>query len=181
MRRHTKEIQLSRRQVLQVWLTLAIIIAFCLFGIWFFTLRGKEAPVEIAGDSVEVSLASFGQKRLRLFRYMTAPSTQFDIFVKREDNGSVRVGFARCRRCYRFGVRRAADELVCGHCGTPMKFLREGQEPSPKADCTLLPLPFERRGDRLTLRAESVRAAFEKWYALVLNDQSQAKQADGLR
>jgi hypothetical protein len=43
-----------------------------------------------------------------------------------------------------------------------------GQTPATAKDCTQIPIPFERSGEHLTIRASTVGDTFARWYGPVI-------------
>jgi uncharacterized membrane protein len=112
-----------------------------------------------------LNIAELPSNLPRLFAYLLESGQQTEFFIERDAGYYILVAFASCRRCYREGHYRQGSQIFCGRCKEPMERATPGQIPAPEKDCTQIPIPFEKSGDRLRNRASTVLDTFTCWYA----------------
>jgi hypothetical protein len=128
------------------------------------------------GEDVELATGDLPKGEPRLFAMPLVVGDKTEFFVERGTDDNITVAFASCRKCYRSGHYRQGGQILCGRCNKPMVRLARGQTPAPGIDCTQIPIPFERSGESVVIRASAVNDAFAQWYAPML---SKDKPADG--
>lgn len=174
MSRRNGTLKLGWRELWPVWLVFGILIAIGALGIKMTSPTPAAPRVLLAGEDLRVNLSDLNPAEVHLFAYPLTPRNRVEFFVERSSASGITVAFASCRRCYRSGHYQQAGQILCGHCNEPMERLSAGQSPGTEKDCKQIPIPFEQSGDRVIVRANTVRDTFARWYA-------QAIPSDGTR
>ncbi|HLG97878.1 MAG TPA: Fe-S-containing protein [Bryobacteraceae bacterium] len=153
------------RQTWPIWLTFALLFGLGAFGVWF-TIPGSPAAAKVLaqGEDVRLTGGDLQAGEPRVFALPLASGEKTELFIERGADSNITVVFASCRKCYRSGHYRQGNEIYCGRCNEPMQRLSHGQAPASEIDCTQIPIPFERVGDNVVVRANAVRDAFRQWY-----------------
>jgi uncharacterized membrane protein len=153
------------RQTWPIWLTFGLLFGFGALGVWVL-LPSAQTPVEALrpNEDATVDIGEIQPNVSKLFSYPLEAGSPVEFFVERDTANNMTVAFASCRRCYRAGHFRQGGQIFCGRCNEPMVRAIAGQTPPAEKDCTQIPIPFDRSGGRVTIRADSVRATFVQWY-----------------
>ena len=112
------------------------------------------------GEDVKLAGGDLQTGEPRVFAVPLSSADRAEFFIERGAGNDINVAFASCRKCYRSGHYRQGNEIYCGRCNEPMRRLSHGQTPASAIDCTQIPIPFERIGDNVVIRANAVRDAF---------------------
>ena len=164
-----RALKVTWRQAWPIWLTFVLLAGLGIFGFWLLMPAAQEpAQVLQRGQDVSLSVQEIHANVPRLFSFPIESSGTTEFFVQREAEDSFIVAFASCRKCYRSGHYRQGDQILCGRCNGPMTRVLAGRTISTESDCGQIPIPFERSGDRLTVRAGAVRDTFTRWYSPLL-------------
>jgi uncharacterized membrane protein len=131
--------------------------------------RAEEifAPLSIEGD-LRLPIAALSVDTTRLFTCPLDSATKVTFFVRKDENQQVQVGFASCRRCYRFGQRQQGSAIICGSCGNPMPLLAAGERPPAEKDCSLIPVPYSLDHGQVVVRQDDLRRIFTEWFKPVV-------------
>jgi uncharacterized membrane protein len=166
-----RRLNLTWREAWPIWLTFGLLFGFGALGVWVY-LPSTQTPAQALGpnEDVTVAIGDFQPNVPRLFIYPLESGQPVEYFVERDASNNMTVAFASCRRCYRTGHFRLGGQIFCGRCNEPMIRAAAGQTPVAEKDCTQIPIPFERSGDRVTVRATSVRVMFARWYGSVVSE-----------
>ncbi len=158
------------RQVWPIWLTFALLFGFGVFGLLVLVPRA-QTPTKVLdqGEDVKVAVGDLQKGEPRLFAIPLASGNETEFFIERGADNNIIVAFASCRKCYRSGHYRQGNDIYCGRCKQPMRRLAGPQTPGSEIDCTHIPIPFERIGENLVVRASSVRDAFAQWYMPIVS------------
>ena len=166
-----RALNISWREAWPIWLTFTILFGFGALMVWVFIPAGQiPTKALFPGEDVALNIGELQPNLPRLFAYPLESGQTAEYFVERDAGNRITAAFASCRRCYRAGHYRQGGRIVCGRCNEPMVRAATGQTPAPGKDCTQIPIPFERSGDRLTIRANSVRDTFTRWYGPVISE-----------
>ena len=154
------------REAWPIWLTFGILASVGAFVVWVL-MPATPVPVQalLRGEDVTLTIQELQPNLPRLFAYPLEPGRTTEFFVERRADTTIIAAFASCRRCYRSGHYRHGGQILCGRCNEPMIRVTAGQTPATDSDCTQMPILFQRLGDRLTIRAGTVRDTFTRWYA----------------
>ncbi len=164
MSRRKRTLKLGWRELWPIWLVFGILIAIGIFGVRMMFPVPKTTRVLAASEDLKLNVSELDPATANLFSYPLTPQDRVEFFVKRGAGSDVMVAFASCRRCYRSGHYQQGGQIFCGHCNEPMERLTAGQIPAAEKDCKQVPIPFERSGDQLTVRAHAVREVFTRWF-----------------
>ena len=158
------------RQTWPIWLTFTLLFGLGAFGVWF-VIPGSPPPAKLLSQGQDVRLAGGDLQtgEPRVFAVPLNSGDRAEIFIERGRGNYTTVAFASCRKCYRSGHYRQGNEIYCGRCNEPMQRLSHGQVPASEIDCTQIPIPFERVGDNVVVRANAVRDAFRLWYVPMMS------------
>ncbi len=160
-----RSLKLTWRQVWPIWFVAAIPLALVAFGMWTL-LPSARATVTALLPREDMTLRA-GELQPgvpKLFAYPLESGNTIEFFVERDANDHITIAFASCRKCYRHGYYSHGGQIRCGRCSEPMVRLNAGQATPSDGDCTQVPIPFDRSGDRLKVRASAVRDTFARWY-----------------
>lgn len=172
-----RALKITWRESWPIWLTFVLLSGLGVFGFWLF-MPAAQAPAQVlhSGEDVSLSVQELRPNLPRLFSYRIESGRTTEFFIQREADNSIIVAFASCRKCYRFGHYRQGDQILCGRCNGPMTRVLTGQTISAESDCEQIPIPFERSGDRLIVRADLLRDTVVRWYSPVLAQQTAARR-----
>ncbi len=167
MRARKRALNITWREAWPIWLTFGVLSALGALGVWYFIPTGQIAPSKalLRGEDVTVTFGELQPTLPRLYAYPVESGQTAEFFVERDSDDKIVVAFAACRRCYQSGHYLQGSQILCKRCKEPMERLAPGQTPGPEKDCVQIPIPFERSGDRLVVRANTVRDTFTHWYA----------------
>jgi uncharacterized membrane protein len=170
-------VKITWRKAWPIWLTFLLLACLGVFDFWLF-MPATSAPAEVLlpGQDVTLTAQELHPNVPRLFSYPIEPGSTTEFFVQRETDNSNIVAFASCRKCYRFGHYRQGEQIMCGRCNAPMTRVLPRQTISAESDCGQIPIPFERSGDHLKVRADLLRNTFTRWYSPGLAQQSAASR-----
>ncbi len=146
-------------------LSFALLFGLGAFGVWF-VIPGSAPPAKLLAQGEDARLAGGDLQTSEpcVFAVPLNSKDTAEFFIERGAGNNITVAFASCRKCYRSGHYRQGNEIYCGRCNEPMQRLTNGQTPVSEIDCTQIPIPFERIGDTVVVRANAVRDAFRQWY-----------------
>ena len=163
-----RTLNVTWREAWPIWLVLALVLGFGALGVW--VLLPAQIPTKVLrqGEDTLIKVGELQPNLPLLFAYPLEPGRATEFFVERDAGDKITVAFASCRRCYRSGHYRQSGHIFCGRCNEPMERATAGQTLSPEKDCTQIPIPFERSGDQLKIRAQSVSDTFAQWYTPVI-------------
>lgn len=164
MSKRKRAFKLGWRELWPIWLVFGILIAVGILGIRMVFPATATTRVLSAGEDLTLNLSELDSAKVHLFAYPLTPQSRVEFFVERGTGTSVAVAVASCRRCYRSGHYQQSGQLLCGHCNEPMERLSVEQSPGPEKDCKQIPIPFERSGDQVIVRANAVRDVLTRWY-----------------
>jgi uncharacterized membrane protein len=157
------------REAWPIWLTFAVLLVVGIVGIWlFFPASEISAKTLRDGQDAVITVNELRPNVPVLFAYPLKSGIKTEFFVEHGGNDTITVAFASCRKCFRFGHYRQGAQIFCGQCNGPMVRATEGQVLGSEKDCTQIPIPFERSGNRLTIRARAIGDTFSKWYGTQL-------------
>lgn len=158
------------RQTWPIWLTFGLLFGFGIFGVLVLA-PGTQSPTKVLaqGEDVKLATGDLRQGESRLFALPLVSADKVEFFIERGTNDDITVAFASCRKCYRSGHYRQGSQIFCGRCNEPMMRLSRGQTAASGADCTQIPIPVERSGETVVIRASAVRDAYAQWYAPILS------------
>ncbi len=165
MRGRKRALKMTWRQTWPIWLTFALLFGLGAFGVWF-VIPGSAPPAKLLAQGEDARLAGGDLQTSEpcVFAVPLNSKDTAEFFIERGAGNNITVAFASCRKCYRSGHYRQGNEIYCGRCNEPMQRLTNGQTPVSEIDCTQIPIPFERIGDTVVVRANAVRDAFRQWY-----------------
>ena len=165
MSRRQRELRTTWRQTWPIWLTFGLLFGFGVFGV-LVLVPGTQSPTKVLAEGEDVKLVTGDllKGEPRLFAMSVVADAKTEFFIERGTDDGITVAFASCRKCYRSGHYRQGNQIFCGRCNEPMERLARGQTPASGIDCTQIPIPFERSGESVTIRASAVRDAFAQWY-----------------
>ena len=166
-----RALTITWREAWPIWLAFGILFGFGELGLWVL-LPAAQIPAKalLQGEDVALNVGEIQPNLPRLFNYPLESGQNTEYFVERNAGNKITVAFASCRRCYRGGHYRHSGQIFCGRCNEPMMRAVAGQTPASEKDCTQILIPFERSGDRLIIRANSVRDTFTRWYGPVISE-----------
>jgi hypothetical protein len=166
MKRRKRSVKITWLQTWPIWLTFAVLFGLGVFGV-LLLVSGTRIPTKVLAEGEDVDLVARdlqrGEPRVLAVGLGSTAKTEF--FIERGAGNDLTVAFASCRKCYRSGHYRQGNALYCGRCNEPMLRLSRTQTPPQEIDCTHIPIPVERIGDNVIVRANAVRNAFVQWYA----------------
>ena len=166
MRVRKRALNITWREAWPIWLTFAVLSILGALGVWYFIPTGQiPRKALLRGGDVTVTVGELQPNLPMLFAYPAESNQTAEFFVERDSDGKITVAFASCRRCYQSGHYLRGSQILCKRCNEPMERLTRGQTPGPEKDCVQIPISFERSGDRLIVRANTVRDTFTHWYA----------------
>jgi hypothetical protein len=172
-----RALKITWRQMWPIWLTFGLLFGFGVFGVLVLVPGTQSATNVLAqGEDVKLATGDLPKGEPRLFAMPLVFGDKTEFFIERGADDNITVAFASCRKCYRSGHYRQGGQIFCSRCNEPMVRLVRGQTPASAIDCTQIPIPFERSGESVVIRASAVRDAFEQWYAPML---SKDKPDDG--
>jgi hypothetical protein len=164
MSRRKGSLKMTWRQTWPIWLTFGLLFGFGVFGV-LVLVPGRQATRVLAqGEDVKLATSDLRKDAPRMFAMPPVSRDKSEFFVERGIDDNITVAFASCRKCYRSGHYRQGSQVFCGRCNEPMERLARGQTPPSAIDCTQIPIPFERSGESVVIRASAVRDAFTQWY-----------------
>ena len=172
-------LKITWRQTWPIWLTFGLLFGIGVFGVLVLVPGTQsQTKVLVQGEDLKLATGDLQKGEPRLFAVPLVSGDKTEFFVERGTDDNITVAFASCRKCYRSGHYRQGSQIFCGRCNEPMMRLAGGQTPDAGIDCTQIPIPFERSGEGVVIRASAVRDAFAQWYAPIL---SKDKPDDGRR
>ncbi len=170
-RKRKRALAITWREAWPIWLTFSIFFSFGVVGVWVLRPATQIPSTELLqGEDVALNIGELQPNLPRLFAYPLQPGQTTEYFVERDAGERITIAFASCRKCYRDGHYRQGGQILCGRCNEPMMRAVAGQTPASEKDCTQIPIPFERSGERLTIRASSVRDTSMRWYEPVVSE-----------
>jgi hypothetical protein len=170
MSRRKRSLKIGWRQTWPIWLIFGFLFGFGLLGVWLLA-PGTHSPTKVLaqGQDINVATADLVRGEPQVFAMPLVAGDKAEFLIERGMDENVTVAFASCRRCYRSGHYRQGDQIFCGRCNEPMVRLGRSQTPTPEIDCTLIPIPFERAGENVIVRASAVNDAFAQWYMPIVS------------
>lgn len=170
MRARKRQLKITWREAWPIWLTFGLLFGFGAIGVWVL-LPSAQTPVQALrpNEDATIGIGEVQANVPKLFSYPLESGSPVEFFVERDTANNMTVAFASCRRCYRAGHFRQGGQILCGRCNEPMVRAVAGQTPGAEKDCTQIPIPFDRSGDRATIRATSVLATFGQWYGSIVS------------
>src|SRR5579871_4402625 len=164
-----RALHITWREAWPIWLTFGLLFGFGALGLWLLIPAPQVAPkVLLQGEDAFVHVTGLQTNLPTLFAYPLESGGATEFFVERDARDSVTVGFVGCRRCYGSGHYRQGGRIICGRCNEPMERASVGQKPAAGKDCMQIPIPFERPGDLVAVRASTVGETFARWYGPVV-------------
>jgi uncharacterized membrane protein len=162
---------MTRREAVTILLTFVALFGFGLITMWVFFPAVHIPPIRtlLPGEDAAVALNELESNTPKLFSQPLKAGSTAEFLVERDENDRIIVAFASCRKCYRSGHYRQGRYILCGQCKEAMVRAVAGETPPTRNDCTQIPIPFERSGDRLTVRARAVNETFTRWYGPVIS------------
>ena len=155
-----------------IWLSFGFVFGIGAIGVWVATpaswISTKTLP---SGQDLVIELAGLPVDVPKFFAYGSGPNDKIEFFVEREAGDKITIVFSSCRKCFRSGYYRQDSQILCGRCKQPMERLANGQTPTLATDCTQIPIPIERFGNRAVIRARAVGDAFDRWYRPALAEE----------
>ncbi len=175
-------LKITWRQAWPIWLTFGILFGFATLWLWLL-LPTAQIPTKalLQAEDVALNVRELKPNLPALFTYSLGSNQPADFFVERDARNRVTVAFASCRKCYRSGHRQHGNQILCGRCNEQMMRALDGQTPPSEPDCTQMPIPSERSGDQLTIRASSVRDTFTRWYSPVISENDNSANQSQVR
>jgi hypothetical protein len=158
------------RQTWPIWLTFAVLFGLGIFGV-LVVIPGTQIATKVLAEGEDATLAPGGLQKgePQVFEVPLGTTAKTEFFIERGADNNITVAFASCRKCYRSGHYRQGNELYCGRCNEPMPRLSRTQTPPSEIDCTQIPIPVERIGDNVVVRANAVRDTFAQWYVPIIS------------
>ena len=161
--------KITWREAWPIWLTFSVLLVVGIIAVWLvFPASEISAKTLHEGEDAVIAVNELQPNVPILFVYPFKSGIKTEFFVEHAGNDTITVAFASCRKCFRFGHYRQGTQIFCGQCNGPMVRATEGQALGIQKDCTQIPIPFERSGNRLTIRARVVGDTFTKWYGTQL-------------
>lgn len=173
-----RTVKLSWRELWPVWLAFGLLFGLGAFGLWVY-MPESDKPVPVSSQDLTLSLAALESNKPSLFAYSLNPPTQVEFFTQKGNGNQVTVAFASCRKCYRSGHYRQANQILCGYCNQPMERTPPGESPGSERDCKLIQIPFEASGDHIIVRGQAVRDSFARWFSLLLSESAESHEQHG--
>ncbi len=173
MARRRRVAKLTWRETWPIGATFIVLFSIGAWGIWFLNPVAPMTKVLAPSEDAVIPWANLELERPVLFAAPLPSGQSADFFIEREHDGWVTVAFASCRRCYRAGHYTQAGQIVCKRCNEPMERVARGQLPGSEQDCKHVPIPIERSGGDVIVRAQAVADAFARWYAPVVADNAE--------
>lgn len=171
MIRKRHRIELSRRELFQVWGALGTLAALGVFALWLHEKQHEPPPTLAVPQDLRVSLASIEKGKLYVFSSVLDGSEPIKFTVQRQ-SAEIQVAFASCRRCYRYGKGTSArgSEVICGHCRDSMRVAGIDETANTEKDCTRIRLPYSTERSELVVNKQSIREQFARWFLPVLEE-----------
>lgn len=158
-------VDITWRQAWPIWLAFGFVFGIGAVGVFVATPASRiSTKTLVKGQDLAIELAELSVDVPKFFAYGSEPNDKIEFFVEREAGDKITVVFSSCRKCFRSGYYRQDSQIFCGRCRQPMERLANGQTPTLAKDCTQIPIPFERSGNRAVVRARAVADAFDRWY-----------------
>lgn len=174
MRARKRSLNITCREAWPIWLAFGVVFGIGAIGVWVVRPATQVSPKALhKGEDVSVGPAELPTDVPKFFSYPGKGDEKVEFFVEREAGDNITAAFASCRRCFGARYYRQGRQVFCGHCNQPMERIANGQTPALPKDCTQIPIPFERSGDHLIIRASVVADAFARWYRpVIVQDQN---------
>ncbi|MEZ5398818.1 MAG: Fe-S-containing protein [Bryobacteraceae bacterium] len=170
MTRKRHRIELTRRELFQVWGALGTLAAFGVFSLWWHEKQHEGPPTVAVREDLRVPLASLEKGKLYVFSSVLNSPEAVKFTVQRQSAESIQVAFASCRRCYRKGSSARGNEVICGHCNDSMRVTGIDEKLSTAKDCTRIRLPYSMEQGDLVVYKRTIREQFERWFLRVLEE-----------
>lgn len=170
MIRKRRRIELTRRELLQVWGALGTLAALGVFALWWHEKQHEPPPTVAVHQDLRVSLASIEKGKLYVFSSVLDGPEPVKFTVQRQSAESIQVAFASCRRCYKKGSSVRGDEVICGHCRDSMRVAGIGEMVNAEKDCTRIRLPYSTERSELVVNKQAIREQFARWFLPVLEE-----------
>jgi Membrane iron-sulfur containing protein FtrD-like len=179
MARHRRTTKLTWRETSPIWATLIVLFAIGAFGLWLFVPVAPRIRTLALSEDAAVPLGNLELKTPVMFAALLPSGQSVEFFIERESGDSVTVAFASCRRCYGAGHYSQAGQVICKRCNQPMPRFARGEVPGAEKDCKHVPIPFERSGGNVIVRAQAIADVFARWYASVIAENPANAAGDG--
>lgn len=148
------------------FLTAAFVSLLAGFTMWFSIVGEHKNTALAASADLRLPLADLDEDELNYFTYPVDSTTTVRFLVQRGPDGTPRVAFASCPRCYKYS--RPSYEmwgyLVCGHCNHRMRLPNPGEEPTKKSGCVPVAIPFSVENGELIVHGHAIAEKFQRWY-----------------
>lgn len=142
----------------------ALVVGLAVATIWLALADEYGRKAVPTGKDLRITLKKLNGGKPEVFAYAVDPTTAADLVVQKGADGVIRASFAACRSCKRAAHYVWFGKLGCGHCGHAIRLPDPGQIPSARSDCIPVALAFSLDGDELSIKGQTVLAAFGEWY-----------------
>lgn len=147
-------------------------ISVCALAIVFLTLlfHGHLSThlIRIRADAGEVHIAfkKIPTDQARIVEVTGLNGRSIRLFATRSDEGEISVTIAACQRCIKQANRNWVDgnELICGHCRSPMPLPKGNPDSSQEGSCSLIPIESTQSGGQISIRTSDLIAAGQRWF-----------------
>lgn len=173
MIRKRHRIELTRRELLQVWGALGTLAALGVLALWWHEKQHEPPPTVAVPQDLRVSLATLERGKLYVFSSALDSPEPVKFTVQLQSAESIQVALASCRRCYRYGKGTSArgSEVICGHCRDSMRVAGIDETANTEKDCTRIRLPYSTEKGELVVYKQTIGEQFARWFLPVLKEQ----------
>jgi uncharacterized membrane protein len=132
------------------WAGTGIAAAAALAALASPMVRPRCAQVS-GGDVIEIPLSKLIRGATEFFCYRDGAGERIRFILARDADGRVDAVFDACQQCYTFrkGYTVSGDYVICRLCGN--RYRVSGMR-SGRASCVPVPLPVDRKGDKVEVR-----------------------------